>query len=117
MTHWLCFTLALVAVRGVLSEIQLVESGGAIRKPGDSLRLSCKASGFTFSDTWMAWARQPPGKGLQWVGEINGNSETIRYAPEVKGRLTISRDNTQNLLFLQISSLKPEDTATYYCAR
>ncbi|KAL0197515.1 hypothetical protein M9458_006055, partial [Cirrhinus mrigala] len=32
-------------------------------------------------------------------------------------RFTISRDTSQNELYLDISSLQTEDTAVYYCAK
>nr|7S7I_H Chain H, Fab heavy chain [Homo sapiens]7S7I_I Chain I, Fab heavy chain [Homo sapiens]7S7I_J Chain J, Fab heavy chain [Homo sapiens]7S7I_U Chain U, Fab heavy chain [Homo sapiens]7S7I_W Chain W, Fab heavy chain [Homo sapiens]7S7I_Y Chain Y, Fab heavy chain [Homo sapiens] len=98
-------------------EVQLVESGGGLVQPGGSLRLSCAASGFTFSTYSMNWVRQAPGKGLEWVSYISYRSRTIYYADSVKGRFTISRDNARNSLYLQMNSLRDEDTAVYYCAR
>nr|6CNV_C Chain C, SD84h [synthetic construct]6CNW_A Chain A, humanized antibody SD84h [hybrid] len=97
-------------------EVQLVESGGGLVQPGGSLRLSCAASGFTFSTSWMYWLRQAPGKGLEWVSVINTDGGTY-YADSVKGRFTISRDNSKNTLYLQMNSLRAEDTAVYYCAK
>nr|4D3C_H Chain H, SFN68 FAB [Oryctolagus cuniculus] len=96
---------------------QLVESGGRLVNPGESLTLTCKASGFTFSTYYMSWVRQAPGKGLEWIGYIGTSSGTTYYANSVKGRFTISSDNAQNTVFLQMTSLTDSDTATYFCAR
>jgi len=86
-------------------------------QPGRSLKLSCLASGFTFSNYGMNWIRQAPGKGLEWVASISSSSSYIYYADTVKGRFTISRENAKNTLYLQMTSLRSEDTALYYCAR
>jgi immunoglobulin heavy chain len=102
---------------GVQCAVQLVESGGGLVKPDGSLKLSCAASGFIFSDNWVHWVRQAAGKGLEWLSYIRYDGGSTSHADSVKGRFTISRDNNKNTLYLQMNSLRAEDTATYYCAK
>nr|7V8Q_B Chain B, 14A fab heavy chain [Mus musculus]7V8Q_D Chain D, 14A fab heavy chain [Mus musculus]7V8Q_F Chain F, 14A fab heavy chain [Mus musculus]7VAC_B Chain B, 14A fab heavy chain [Mus musculus]7VAC_D Chain D, 14A fab heavy chain [Mus musculus]7VAC_F Chain F, 14A fab heavy chain [Mus musculus]7VAZ_B Chain B, 14A fab heavy chain [Mus musculus]7VAZ_D Chain D, 14A fab heavy chain [Mus musculus]7VAZ_H Chain H, 14A fab heavy chain [Mus musculus] len=96
-------------------EVKLLQSGGGLVQPGGSLKLSCAASGIDFSGYWMSWVRRAPGKGLEWIGEITPDSSTINYAPSLKDEFIISRDNAKNTLYLQMTKVRSDDTALYYC--
>uniref|UniRef100_A0A803JGA8 Ig-like domain-containing protein n=1 Tax=Xenopus tropicalis TaxID=8364 RepID=A0A803JGA8_XENTR len=98
-------------------DVQLAQSDPVVIKPGGSHKLSCTASGFTFSSYAMSWVRQAPGKGLQWVSTISSGGGSTYYDDSVNGRFIISRDNNNNKLYLQMNSLQTEDTAVYYCAK
>nr|NDP18965.1 immunoglobulin gamma heavy chain [Bos taurus] len=104
----------LSAPRGVLSQVQLRESGPSLVKPLQTLSLTCTVSGFSLSSYGVCWVRQAPGKALEWVGGISADGAT-GLNPVLKSRLRITKDNSKSQVFLSLTSVTTEDTATYYC--
>nr|NDP19311.1 immunoglobulin gamma heavy chain [Bos taurus] len=102
--------------RGVLSQVQLRESGPSLVKPSQTLSLTCMMSGFSLSNYAVGWVRQAPGKALEWIGGIDDDGD-ICYNPALKSRLSITKDNSKSQVSLSVSSMTPEDTATYYCSK
>nr|NDP10506.1 immunoglobulin mu heavy chain [Bos taurus] len=105
----------LSAPRGVLSQVQLRESGPSLVKPSQTLSLTCTVSGFSLNSYGVGWVRQAPGKALECLGEISSRGST-EYNPALKSRLSITKDNSKSQVSLSLYSVTTEDTATYYCA-
>nr|NDP12602.1 immunoglobulin mu heavy chain [Bos taurus] len=106
----------LSAPRGVLSQVQLRESGPSLVKPSQTLSLTCTTSGFSMTSYGVGWVRQTPGEALEWVGGISTSGITC-LNPALKSRLSITKDNSKSQVSLSLSSVTTEDTATYYCAK
>nr|NDP13167.1 immunoglobulin mu heavy chain [Bos taurus] len=106
----------LSAPRGVLSQVQLRESGPSLVKPSQTLSLTCTVSGFSLSTYGVGWVRQAPGKALECLGDIHSGG-TTGYNPALKSRLSVTKDNSKSQVSLSLSSVTPDDTATYYCAK
>nr|NDP18479.1 immunoglobulin gamma heavy chain [Bos taurus] len=105
----------LSAPRGVLSQVQLRESGPSLVKPSQTLSLTCTDSGFSLSLDTIHWVRQAPGKALEWLGTIYKGGST-GYNPALKSRLRITKDSSKSQVSLSLNNVITEDTATYYCA-
>ena len=77
----------------------------------------CTASSGTTSSYPMVWVRAVTSRGHHLVTCISKDGGGTEYGAAVKGRATISRDNGQSTVRLQLNNLRAEDTGTYYCTR
>ncbi|EGV98647.1 Ig heavy chain V region 23 [Cricetulus griseus] len=116
--RWSWIILFLVtAATGVHSQVQLQQSGAELVKPGSSVNLSCKTSGYTFTSSLMSWVKQKTAQGLEWIGWINPSHGGTDYNQKFKGKATLTADKSSSTAYTELSSLTSEDSAVYYCAR
>nr|6DDM_B Chain B, Anti-MICA Fab fragment heavy chain clone 1D5 [Mus musculus] len=98
-------------------EIQLQQSGPELVKPGASVKVSCKASGYAFTSQNIYWVKQSHGKSLEWIGYIEPYNVVPMYNPKFKGKATLTVDKSSSSAYIHLNSLTSEDSAIYYCAR
>ena len=109
--------LSVFLFTGVFSEVQLQQSGPELVKPGASVKISCKASGYTFTDYYMNWVKQSHGKSLEWIGHVYPYNGGTSYNQKFKGKATLTVDNTSSTAYMELGSLTSEDSAVNYSAR
>ncbi|ELK34123.1 Ig heavy chain V-III region VH26 [Myotis davidii] len=95
---------------GILSLVQLQESGSKVVQPSQTLSLTCAISGDSVSSNTATW---------DWV-----SSKWYRqYAPSLQSRLVTDPDTSKNQFSLQLRSfsgvgiigeINPDGSTTYY---
>nr|8BE1_A Chain A, Antibody heavy chain [Mus musculus]8BE1_D Chain D, Antibody heavy chain [Mus musculus] len=98
-------------------QVQLQQSGAELARPGASVKLSCKASGYTFISNGISWVKQRTGQGLEWIGEIYPRNGNTYYNEKFKGKATLTADKSSSTAYMELRSLTSEDSAVFFCAR
>uniref|UniRef100_UPI000DC0F0F7 MORAb-009 FAB heavy chain n=2 Tax=Mus musculus TaxID=10090 RepID=UPI000DC0F0F7 len=98
-------------------QVQLQQSGPELEKPGASVKISCKASGYSFTGYTMNWVKQSHGKSLEWIGLITPYNGASSYNQKFRGKATLTVDKSSSTAYMDLLSLTSEDSAVYFCAR
>ena len=102
---------------GVQSEIKLDQSPSDVKRPGETVKMSCVISGFDMTSFYIHWIRQRPVKALEWIGRMNAGSNSAIYASSFQSRFIMTENVPSSTQYLEVKSLTVEDSAVYFCAR
>uniref|UniRef100_A0A8C7XW82 Ig-like domain-containing protein n=1 Tax=Oryzias sinensis TaxID=183150 RepID=A0A8C7XW82_9TELE len=107
----------LLFLQGVLSQIKLDQSPNVVKRPGETLKMSCVCSGFDMTEYYIHWIRQKPGRALEWIGRMDTGKNSPTYSSSFQDRFLMTEVESSSSQYLEISSLTAEDSAVYFCAR
>lgn len=102
---------------GVLGDIKLDQSPSQVKRPGETVKMSCVISGFDMTEYYIHWIRQRPGKALEWIARMDAGSNSALYSSSFESRFTLTEDVSSSTQYLEARSLTAEDSAVYFCAR
>uniref|UniRef100_A0A3P9MYV9 Ig-like domain-containing protein n=1 Tax=Poecilia reticulata TaxID=8081 RepID=A0A3P9MYV9_POERE len=109
--------LFIVFIHRVWSQIKLEQSTSEVKRPGETVKMSCVISGYRMASNDISWIRQRPGRGLEWIGYMNTGNNDPTYASSFQSRFIMTENVPSSTQYLEISSLRAEDSAVYFCAR
>nr|3IY0_H Chain H, Fab 14, heavy domain [Mus musculus] len=97
--------------------VHLQQSGTELVAPGGGVKLSCGASGYTFTNYDMNWVRQRPGAGLEWIGWIFPGDGSARGNEKFGGAAALAAAAAGGTAYMGLGGLSSEDSGVYFCAR
>uniref|UniRef100_A0A673XI59 Ig-like domain-containing protein n=1 Tax=Salmo trutta TaxID=8032 RepID=A0A673XI59_SALTR len=100
-------------VHGIVDPV-LDQPSSMVVKPGESLSITCKVSGYSISDDSYTtdWIGHPVDKAMERIGDSDGNCKD-----SLKSRFSISKNDSNNIVIVEGQIILTEDTAVYYCVR
>ncbi|KAL0993206.1 hypothetical protein UPYG_G00104680 [Umbra pygmaea] len=112
--------LLLAVISCVHCGLELTQPSILNIKPGESLVIDCKVSGYSLTDRsnmfGVAWVRQSEGGSPEWITTIYYDAD-IRSKDSLKQKFSVTRDTSTGTVTLTGKSLQTDDAAVYYCAR
>uniref|UniRef100_A0A673XIA4 Ig-like domain-containing protein n=1 Tax=Salmo trutta TaxID=8032 RepID=A0A673XIA4_SALTR len=97
-------------VHGIVDPV-LDQPSSMVVKPGESLSITCKVSGYSISDDSYTtdWIGHPVDKAMERIGDSDGNCKD-----SLKSRFSISKNDSNNIVIVEGQIILTEDTAVYY---
>ncbi|XP_039680588.1 immunoglobulin alpha-2 heavy chain-like [Perca fluviatilis] len=98
----------------VWSEIKLDQSPSEVKRPGETVKMSCIISGYSMTSKNIHWIRQRPGEALEWIGWMNTGSNSASYGSSFQSRFIMTEDVPSSTQYLEVQSLTAADSAVYF---